>query len=178
MFESSSYVNSTPLAHADTSRDVLPRGGTSHADHSNRLPVTGSTTTICSSSSGGSSLQAERVDRSLWFQQAGHACCHHSVDRLMCTFDGDGVALDLCCESPKILANPTKWWLSPQVFLVVKLEVKWTGGLWSPTRSIQNIRICQKIRKPCHSKQRCVAGPQTVSSHNAKVKTCDFECRL
>ncbi|GFY11836.1 uncharacterized protein TNCV_4973361 [Trichonephila clavipes] len=26
MFESSSYVNRTPLAHADTSRDVLPRG--------------------------------------------------------------------------------------------------------------------------------------------------------
>ncbi|GFW60528.1 hypothetical protein TNCV_568761 [Trichonephila clavipes] len=26
MFESSSYVNPTPLAHADTSRDVLPRG--------------------------------------------------------------------------------------------------------------------------------------------------------
>ncbi|GFV08624.1 transposable element Tcb1 transposase [Trichonephila clavipes] len=29
MFDSSSYVNSLPLAHADTSRDVLPRGGTS-----------------------------------------------------------------------------------------------------------------------------------------------------
>ncbi|GFU84556.1 uncharacterized protein TNCV_3238651 [Trichonephila clavipes] len=29
MFDSSSYVNPTPLAHADTSRDVLPRGGTS-----------------------------------------------------------------------------------------------------------------------------------------------------
>ncbi|GFW08347.1 uncharacterized protein TNCV_1656611 [Trichonephila clavipes] len=28
MFDSSSYVNPTPLAHADTSRDVLPRGGT------------------------------------------------------------------------------------------------------------------------------------------------------
>ncbi|GFS98897.1 integrase catalytic domain-containing protein [Trichonephila clavipes] len=26
MFASSSYVNPTPLAHADTSRDVLPRG--------------------------------------------------------------------------------------------------------------------------------------------------------
>ncbi|GFW80965.1 hypothetical protein TNCV_3780441 [Trichonephila clavipes] len=26
MVESSSYVNSTPLAHADTSTDVLPRG--------------------------------------------------------------------------------------------------------------------------------------------------------
>ncbi|GFU91559.1 hypothetical protein TNCV_2543251 [Trichonephila clavipes] len=26
MFDSSSYVNPTPLAHADTSRDVLPRG--------------------------------------------------------------------------------------------------------------------------------------------------------
>ncbi|GFU66771.1 hypothetical protein TNCV_1233041 [Trichonephila clavipes] len=27
MYDSSSYVNPTPLAHADTSRDVLPRGG-------------------------------------------------------------------------------------------------------------------------------------------------------
>ncbi|GFX06260.1 uncharacterized protein TNCV_504801 [Trichonephila clavipes] len=27
MFDSSSYVNPTPLAHADTSRDVYPRGG-------------------------------------------------------------------------------------------------------------------------------------------------------
>ncbi|GFX41455.1 uncharacterized protein TNCV_3489951 [Trichonephila clavipes] len=29
MFDSSSYVTPTPLAHADTSRNVLPRGGTS-----------------------------------------------------------------------------------------------------------------------------------------------------
>ncbi|GFT88006.1 uncharacterized protein TNCV_4391521 [Trichonephila clavipes] len=29
MFDSSSYVNPTPLAHADTSRDVLPKEGTS-----------------------------------------------------------------------------------------------------------------------------------------------------
>ncbi|GFV16413.1 hypothetical protein TNCV_1525591 [Trichonephila clavipes] len=29
MFDSSSFVNPTPLAHADTSRDVVPRGGTS-----------------------------------------------------------------------------------------------------------------------------------------------------
>ncbi|GFX25610.1 uncharacterized protein TNCV_2082451 [Trichonephila clavipes] len=28
MMPSSSFVNSTPLAHADTPRDVLPRGGT------------------------------------------------------------------------------------------------------------------------------------------------------
>ncbi|GFT64431.1 hypothetical protein TNCV_4831571 [Trichonephila clavipes] len=28
MFDSSSYDNPTPLAHADTSRDVLPRGVT------------------------------------------------------------------------------------------------------------------------------------------------------
>ncbi|GFY12774.1 uncharacterized protein TNCV_4284321 [Trichonephila clavipes] len=27
MFDSSSYVDPSPLAHADTSRDVLPRGG-------------------------------------------------------------------------------------------------------------------------------------------------------
>ncbi|GFW19721.1 hypothetical protein TNCV_1606111 [Trichonephila clavipes] len=31
MFDSSSYVNPTPLAHADISRDVLPRGGTSQS---------------------------------------------------------------------------------------------------------------------------------------------------
>ncbi|GFU11374.1 hypothetical protein TNCV_4040901 [Trichonephila clavipes] len=31
MFDSSSFVNPTPLAHADASRDVLPRGGTSQA---------------------------------------------------------------------------------------------------------------------------------------------------
>ncbi|GFV71902.1 hypothetical protein TNCV_2458371 [Trichonephila clavipes] len=29
MFDSSSYDNPTPLAHADASRDVFPRGGTS-----------------------------------------------------------------------------------------------------------------------------------------------------
>ncbi|GFY17647.1 uncharacterized protein TNCV_1073821 [Trichonephila clavipes] len=29
MFNPSSFVDPTPLAHADTSRDVLPRGGTS-----------------------------------------------------------------------------------------------------------------------------------------------------
>ncbi|GFW99780.1 hypothetical protein TNCV_3420091 [Trichonephila clavipes] len=29
MFDPSPFVNPTPLAHADTSRDVLPRGGTS-----------------------------------------------------------------------------------------------------------------------------------------------------
>ncbi|GFX69622.1 uncharacterized protein TNCV_1769911 [Trichonephila clavipes] len=29
MFDSKSFVNTTPLAHADASRDVLPRGGTS-----------------------------------------------------------------------------------------------------------------------------------------------------
>ncbi|GFW37825.1 hypothetical protein TNCV_4630301 [Trichonephila clavipes] len=42
MFDSSSYVNPTPLAHADTSRDVLPRGGTSQ--------------TICKSYTGSKSL--------------------------------------------------------------------------------------------------------------------------
>ncbi|GFV39736.1 hypothetical protein TNCV_741661 [Trichonephila clavipes] len=30
MFDPSSFTKPTPLAHADTSRDVLPRGGTSH----------------------------------------------------------------------------------------------------------------------------------------------------
>ncbi|GFW55656.1 hypothetical protein TNCV_120401 [Trichonephila clavipes] len=30
MFDSSSYDNPTPLAHADASRDVLPRGGVGH----------------------------------------------------------------------------------------------------------------------------------------------------
>ncbi|GFX57266.1 hypothetical protein TNCV_2965451 [Trichonephila clavipes] len=32
MFDPSSFANPTPLAHADTSRDVLPRGGTSHIE--------------------------------------------------------------------------------------------------------------------------------------------------
>ncbi|GFX39006.1 hypothetical protein TNCV_5055531 [Trichonephila clavipes] len=31
MFDPSSFANPTPLAHADASRDVLPRGGTSQA---------------------------------------------------------------------------------------------------------------------------------------------------
>ncbi|GFS56526.1 integrase catalytic domain-containing protein [Trichonephila clavipes] len=31
MFDPSSFANPTPLAHADTSRDVLPRGGTSYS---------------------------------------------------------------------------------------------------------------------------------------------------
>ncbi|GFW94386.1 hypothetical protein TNCV_1433211 [Trichonephila clavipes] len=33
MFDPSSFANPTPLAHADTSRDVLPRGGKSQMDH-------------------------------------------------------------------------------------------------------------------------------------------------
>ncbi|GFV74156.1 hypothetical protein TNCV_4510621 [Trichonephila clavipes] len=32
MFDPSSFANPTPLAHADTSRDVLPREGTSQAE--------------------------------------------------------------------------------------------------------------------------------------------------
>ncbi|GFV37944.1 hypothetical protein TNCV_2663571 [Trichonephila clavipes] len=32
MFDPKSFVNPTPLAHADTSRDVLPRGGTSQLE--------------------------------------------------------------------------------------------------------------------------------------------------
>ncbi|GFW10179.1 hypothetical protein TNCV_1848961 [Trichonephila clavipes] len=32
MFDPSPFANPTPLAHADTSRDVLPRGGTSQTD--------------------------------------------------------------------------------------------------------------------------------------------------
>ncbi|GFT72645.1 hypothetical protein TNCV_20101, partial [Trichonephila clavipes] len=34
-----SYVNPTPLAHADASRDVLPRGGTSHISDNSVLFV-------------------------------------------------------------------------------------------------------------------------------------------
>ncbi|GFT38847.1 hypothetical protein TNCV_1585441 [Trichonephila clavipes] len=30
MFDSSFFVNPTPLAHADTPRDILPKEGTSH----------------------------------------------------------------------------------------------------------------------------------------------------
>ncbi|GFX49869.1 hypothetical protein TNCV_1031201 [Trichonephila clavipes] len=46
MFDPSSFANPTPLAHADTSRDVLPRGGTSQKApifarwSTNSLPVT------------------------------------------------------------------------------------------------------------------------------------------
>ncbi|GFX75433.1 uncharacterized protein TNCV_2547041 [Trichonephila clavipes] len=36
MYDSSSYVNPTPLAHADTSRNVLPRGGTSQRGIENK----------------------------------------------------------------------------------------------------------------------------------------------
>ncbi|GFT19000.1 retrovirus-related Pol polyprotein from transposon 412 [Trichonephila clavipes] len=39
MFDSSSFANSTHLAHADTSRDVLPRGGTSQDGNNNILVV-------------------------------------------------------------------------------------------------------------------------------------------
>ncbi|GFV51447.1 hypothetical protein TNCV_843871 [Trichonephila clavipes] len=38
MFDPSPFVNPTPLAHADTSRDVLPRGGTSQMDLSTPMP--------------------------------------------------------------------------------------------------------------------------------------------
>ncbi|GFV93970.1 hypothetical protein TNCV_3573231 [Trichonephila clavipes] len=37
MMPSRSFVNSTPLAHADTQRDVLPRGGTSQDQLYQRL---------------------------------------------------------------------------------------------------------------------------------------------
>ncbi|GFW18878.1 mariner Mos1 transposase [Trichonephila clavipes] len=43
MIDSSSYVNPTPLAHADTSRDVIPRGVTSQGvvfHHDNTKPHT------------------------------------------------------------------------------------------------------------------------------------------
>ncbi|GFV52883.1 hypothetical protein TNCV_2875511 [Trichonephila clavipes] len=36
MFDPSPFANPTPLAHADTSRDVLPRGGTSQDGRSYR----------------------------------------------------------------------------------------------------------------------------------------------
>ncbi|GFV42765.1 hypothetical protein TNCV_841201 [Trichonephila clavipes] len=35
MFDSSSYDNPTPLAHADASRDVFPSGGTSQVKKNN-----------------------------------------------------------------------------------------------------------------------------------------------
>ncbi|GFS60669.1 uncharacterized protein TNCV_5073871 [Trichonephila clavipes] len=37
MFDPSSFADPTPLAHADTSRDVLPRGGTSQDTFGDRL---------------------------------------------------------------------------------------------------------------------------------------------
>ncbi|GFT15472.1 hypothetical protein TNCV_3264841 [Trichonephila clavipes] len=36
----------------------------------------------------------------------------------------------------------------------------------------------QKIRQPRHSRQGCVAGPQTVSNHDTKVNTGSSRCRL
>ncbi|GFX25059.1 hypothetical protein TNCV_4260261 [Trichonephila clavipes] len=38
MFDLSSFANPTPLAHADTSRDVLPRGGTSQPEGLGSMP--------------------------------------------------------------------------------------------------------------------------------------------
>ncbi|GFT85700.1 hypothetical protein TNCV_4026551 [Trichonephila clavipes] len=38
MFDPSPFVNPTPLAHADTSRDVLPRGGTSQTLRHSKMP--------------------------------------------------------------------------------------------------------------------------------------------
>ncbi|GFS76159.1 hypothetical protein TNCV_4667301 [Trichonephila clavipes] len=37
MFDPSSFANPAHLAHADTLRDVLPRGGTSQLDHGSKL---------------------------------------------------------------------------------------------------------------------------------------------
>ncbi|GFV99771.1 hypothetical protein TNCV_5081311 [Trichonephila clavipes] len=45
MYDPSSFVNPTPLAHADTSRDVLPRGGTSQACCTNQRSQTAQITT-------------------------------------------------------------------------------------------------------------------------------------
>ncbi|GFW27940.1 hypothetical protein TNCV_768201 [Trichonephila clavipes] len=53
-----------------------------------------------------------------------------------------------------------------------------TGGRWSTTRSFQSKTICQKIQQPRHSRQRCVANPQTVSNNDAKFETGDSRCRL
>ncbi|GFU22851.1 hypothetical protein TNCV_4965981 [Trichonephila clavipes] len=39
MFDPSPFANPTPLAHADTSRDVLPRGGTSQLEGSKPIPL-------------------------------------------------------------------------------------------------------------------------------------------
>ncbi|GFS78114.1 hypothetical protein TNCV_1255691 [Trichonephila clavipes] len=43
-------------------------------------------------------------------------------------------------------------------------------------RAFQSIPICQTIRPPRPSRQRCVAGPQIVSHHDAKVKIGDSRC--
>ncbi|GFX20125.1 hypothetical protein TNCV_1436851 [Trichonephila clavipes] len=39
MFDPSSFANPTPLTHADTSRDVLPRGGTSQGEGLRKVEV-------------------------------------------------------------------------------------------------------------------------------------------
>ncbi|GFT00311.1 hypothetical protein TNCV_2738661 [Trichonephila clavipes] len=40
MYDPSSFANPTALAHADTSRDVLPRGGTSQNDENDTIADT------------------------------------------------------------------------------------------------------------------------------------------
>ncbi|GFW22217.1 putative DD41D transposase [Trichonephila clavipes] len=70
MFDPSSFANPTPLAHADTSRDVLQRGGTSQINY--------------------------RTDFSLelWFQQDGTTChtARATIDLFKDTF-GDRLIL-------------------------------------------------------------------------------------
>ncbi|GFV39333.1 uncharacterized protein TNCV_1230351 [Trichonephila clavipes] len=48
-----------------------------------------------------------------------------------------------------------------------------TGGCWRPSRSFQSIPICQTIRPPRHSRQRCVAGhkPYPIMTQKSKLVT-------
>ncbi|GFX94490.1 hypothetical protein TNCV_4295301 [Trichonephila clavipes] len=46
-----------------------------------------------------------------------------------------------------------------------------TLDLWT-----SRLQIYQTFRHPCDSRQRCVAGPQILSSHYAKVQARDSRC--
>ncbi|GFV02442.1 uncharacterized protein TNCV_1023701 [Trichonephila clavipes] len=70
MFDSSSYVNPTPLAHADTSRDLLPRGGHNVTVNGDRYRATITHFFI-------PELNNHDVQE-LWFEQDG-ATCHTAL---------------------------------------------------------------------------------------------------
>ncbi|GFX97829.1 uncharacterized protein TNCV_4904801 [Trichonephila clavipes] len=108
MFVSSSYVNPTPLPHADTSRDVLPRGGPNTKIR--YLPSgTGSFAAFDSPETARIGLQNS------------------------CVPSGQYQATYVCSDSPKTLANPQVYVETP--LHPEKLTVwcaLWAGGIIGP----------------------------------------------